>query len=106
MISKAKIKLIHSLESKKHRKSAPVQTPVQTPKPSPTQTQQLYTSIQQFKRDFPKKTIYDLFKKHIDSGRVGRNYSDRNIFNRELFDNQEHERRRDDEGQHHNPKHF
>lgn len=86
-------------ESKKHRKSSsaqtPVQTPVQTPKSSsnqsPTQTQQLYTSIQQFKRDFPKKTIYDLFKNHIDSGRVGRNYSDRNIFNRELFDNQEHE---------------
>ena len=44
---------------------------------------QLYTSIQQFKKDFPKKLIYDLFKNHIDSGKVGRNR-----FNRGLFDDQ------------------
>ena len=44
---------------------------------------QLYTSIQQFKKDFPKKRIYDLFKNHIDSGKVGRNR-----FNRGLFDDQ------------------
>ena len=44
---------------------------------------QLYTSIQQFKKDFPKKLIYDLFKNHIDSGKIGRNR-----FNRGLFDDQ------------------
>ena len=44
---------------------------------------QLYTSIQQFKKDFPKKRIYDLFKNYIDSGKIGRNR-----FNRHLFDNQ------------------
>lgn len=44
---------------------------------------QLYTSIQQFKKDFPKKRIYDLFKNYIDSGKIGRNR-----FNWHLFDNQ------------------
>ena len=47
---------------------------------------QLYTSIQQFKRDFPKKHIYDLFKNHIDSGKIGRNR-----FNSNLFDDQYNE---------------
>lgn len=44
---------------------------------------QLYTSIQQFKNDFSKKHIYDLFKNHIDSGKIGRNR-----FNPNLFDDQ------------------
>ena len=49
---------------------------------------QLYTSIQQFKKDFPKKRIYDLFKNYIDSGKVSSCYSDRNRFNWDLFDDQ------------------
>lgn len=56
--------------------------PTQTPKPA-QQSTQLYTSIQQFKKDFPKKLIYDLFKNHIDSGKIGRNR-----FNPDLFDDQ------------------
>lgn len=47
---------------------------------------QLYTSIQQFKNDFSKKHIYDLFKNHIDSGKIGRNR-----FNSNLFDDQYNE---------------
>ena len=77
-----------SVKENENRKNRPAQVSKPEPIQQPSQE---YSSIQQFKRDFPKKTIYDLFKNHIDSGRVGRNYSDRNIFNHELFDNQEHE---------------
>lgn len=47
---------------------------------------QLYTSIQQFKKDFPKKCIYDLFKNYIDSGKIGRNRFNSNLFGNQFDD--------------------